>query len=61
MIIVNFHFLECECNRDGTESCDHETGQCTCKPGVEGALCDRCQPDYFDFGNPNGCQMCNCR
>ena len=32
---------QCDCDRDGTEECDHETGQCRCFPGVEGERCDR--------------------
>ena len=63
--IFNFNIfssiIECECNKEGSLSCDHLTGTCECKPGVTGQLCDRCEVDYFDFGNPDGCQPCNCR
>ena len=53
--------VECECDKDGTEYCDHTTGECTCKLNVEGTKCDRCMADHFDFGNPAGCTYCNCR
>ncbi|MEQ2217072.1 hypothetical protein XENOCAPTIV_012982, partial [Xenoophorus captivus] len=34
---------KCQCSPCGTESCDRHTGQCRCKPGVTGLLCDHCQ------------------
>uniref|UniRef100_A0A3Q2VJ13 Laminin, alpha 5 n=1 Tax=Haplochromis burtoni TaxID=8153 RepID=A0A3Q2VJ13_HAPBU len=34
---------ECDCSPCGTESCDPHSGQCRCKPGVTGPLCDRCE------------------
>uniref|UniRef100_A0A3Q2QRQ9 Laminin EGF-like domain-containing protein n=1 Tax=Fundulus heteroclitus TaxID=8078 RepID=A0A3Q2QRQ9_FUNHE len=37
---------KCNCSPCGTESCDHNTGQCRCKPGVTGPLCDRCQVGF---------------
>ncbi|KAK6177684.1 hypothetical protein SNE40_015737 [Patella caerulea] len=57
----------CHCNTLGsyTNNCDPSTRQCTCKPGVGGLRCDRCQPGYWglhkivDMGNP-GCIPCNC-
>ena len=34
---------DCDCDREGTEECDHQTGRCVCRPGVEGERCDTCQ------------------
>ena len=28
--------IACGCNKEGTESCNKETGQCVCKPNVVG-------------------------
>ena len=40
------------------QQCDSR-GQCTCKPGVTGLKCDRCEANYYDFGT-YGCRSCNC-
>lgn len=39
-----------------------ETAQCLCKPNVEGAACDTCQPGKFNLQetNPDGCTDCFC-
>jgi len=39
----------CQCNTLGSYGrlCNVETGQCTCKPGVGGLRCDRCQPNFW--------------
>lgn len=50
----------CNCNPTGseTEQCDM-SGRCRCKPGVTGEKCDRCMPNFFEFG-PAGCRQCAC-
>ena len=39
----------CQCNALGSYglTCDPVTNQCTCKPGVGGLRCDRCEPNYW--------------
>ncbi|RUS83809.1 hypothetical protein EGW08_008421, partial [Elysia chlorotica] len=56
----------CGCNSLGSYSttCDPITRQCTCKPGVGGKRCDRCQIGYYAMhliadGNI-GCLPCHC-
>ncbi|MBN3322022.1 AGRIN protein, partial [Atractosteus spatula] len=57
----------CLCNSYGSYggSCDPTTGQCSCKPGVGGPKCDRCEPGFWNFrgivtDNMSGCTPCNC-
>ncbi|XP_072888416.1 agrin isoform X6 [Hemitrygon akajei] len=57
----------CECNRYGSysETCNPSTGQCSCKPGVGGLKCDRCEPGFWNFrgiviDEKSGCTPCNC-
>ena len=47
----------CECDSLGSvySQCDQRTGQCTCRPGVEGQKCDQCAPGYYGF-SINGCK-----
>ncbi|KAI3421145.1 Laminin B (Domain IV) [Globodera pallida] len=52
----------CQCNAIGAVDgqCD-ERGQCRCKAGVGGQLCDRCEAGFYDFGgSPLGCKHCQC-
>lgn len=41
----------CQCNPYGSYggACDPATGQCSCKPGVGGLKCDRCEPGFWNF------------
>ncbi|XP_077998686.1 agrin-like isoform X2 [Glandiceps talaboti] len=56
----------CECNPLGSyqATCDPQTRQCSCKPGVGGLKCDRCEPGFWDFrgiqGGNSGCRPCSC-
>lgn len=63
-------FLECSCYRKGTVVsqcpahgpcfCNPRTGQCPCRRGTEGDLCDRCEDGYWDLDGWGGCQPCSC-
>ncbi|KFO07577.1 Laminin subunit gamma-1, partial [Balearica regulorum gibbericeps] len=52
--------LPCSCNPVGSLStqCD-SYGQCSCKPGVMGDKCDRCQPGFHSLSE-GGCRPCSC-
>ncbi|KAM4563524.1 agrin isoform 4-T4 [Odontesthes bonariensis] len=57
----------CQCNVYGSYkgTCDPTTGQCSCKPGVGGQKCDRCEPGFWNFRgivteNMSGCTPCSC-
>ncbi|XP_066548014.1 laminin subunit gamma-1 [Amia ocellicauda] len=52
--------LSCSCNSVGSLStqCDN-SGRCSCKPGVMGDKCDRCQPGYHTLTEA-GCRRCSC-
>ncbi|XP_036386198.1 laminin subunit beta-3 [Megalops cyprinoides] len=53
---------KCSCNSEGSlsNSCDPVTGQCPCRPNVQGLSCDRCAPNYWNPFSPRGCEPCNC-
>ncbi|XP_041975389.1 agrin-like isoform X3 [Aricia agestis] len=56
---------QCGCHRLGASSelCD-EAGQCSCRPGVGGLKCDRCEPGYWGLPRigtgHTGCIPCGC-
>lgn len=47
----------CDCFPSGshTRSCDRETGQCPCKPGVIGRQCNRCDNPFAEV-TIQGCE-----
>ena len=52
----------CKCDKFGSYSgtCHAETGQCTCRPGVEGNRCNACKLGFWNFqalidGKKAGC------
>lgn len=56
----------CQCNALGSYGrlCDPKTSQCSCKPGVGGLRCDRCQPNFWGLfkiaTGSRGCTLCSC-
>ncbi|KAL0968579.1 hypothetical protein UPYG_G00268800 [Umbra pygmaea] len=61
---------ECSCDRRGTEVtqcplgkpcfCDSLTGQCPCRAGAAGTLCDECADGFWKFQGESVCQPCKC-
>lgn len=56
----------CNCFVAGTVSglahCDQVSGQCLCKPAVDGRRCEECKDGYYrlEAGNAFGCVECGC-
>lgn len=52
----------CHCNVNGSvsEVCHKKTGQCECKPNVQGWRCDECKRETFGLQSGRGCIPCNC-
>ncbi|CAG0891651.1 unnamed protein product [Darwinula stevensoni] len=51
----------CNCDPIGSVNitCNTETGQCSCKPGVVGLRCDQCTAYSYGFSF-EGCKPCEC-
>ncbi|XP_069035717.1 laminin subunit alpha-5 isoform X1 [Lepisosteus oculatus] len=58
--VVAKNCTKCDCSPCGTSSCDSHTGQCHCKPGVTGPLCDRCEESFYGYESCAGCRRCDC-
>ena len=41
------------CKNGGT-CVDQSTGQCSCKTGFDGIVCEQCSPGYFNYPNCKG-------
>lgn len=52
----------CRCNVNGSFSdvCHAQTGQCECRPNVQGRRCDECKRETFGLQSGRGCVPCNC-
>ncbi|XP_005389242.1 PREDICTED: laminin subunit alpha-2 isoform X3 [Chinchilla lanigera] len=52
----------CRCNANGSSSeiCNSRTGQCECRPNVQGRQCEKCKPETFGLQSGRGCVPCNC-
>ncbi|KPJ00552.1 Laminin subunit gamma-1 [Papilio xuthus] len=53
--------IPCQCNLEGSynTTCNAVSGQCYCKPGIDGKHCDRCRAYHYGF-SVEGCQDCDC-
>lgn len=51
-----------DCDASGAASCDERTGQCHCKPNVQGRRCDQCRDGSFGLNEVKeyGCTECFC-
>ncbi|KAB0360576.1 hypothetical protein FD754_004732 [Muntiacus muntjak] len=52
----------CHCNANGSfsEICHPQTGQCECKPNVQGRRCDECKPTMWWDPKKRFCVSCGC-
>ncbi|XP_043313066.1 laminin subunit alpha-2 isoform X1 [Cervus canadensis] len=52
----------CHCNANGSfsEICHPQTGQCECKPNVQGRRCDECKPSMWWDPKKRFCVSCGC-
>lgn len=52
----------CACNPDGSlhQFCNPFSGQCECKSGIQGLLCDTCPPGTYGPRTGGVCVSCNC-
>ena len=63
-VFINCPHTACECNATGSASseCNSLTGECDCKPNIQGSKCDICMEGFY-LSNPSsldGCQSCDC-
>nr|XP_013006500.1 laminin subunit alpha-2 isoform X4 [Cavia porcellus] len=52
----------CRCNANGSSSeiCHSQTGQCECRPNVQGRQCDQCKPNMWWDPAKRLCVPCDC-
>ena len=60
-IVTDYDFVpECTCDPKGTEDglqCAHNpNGDCRCRNGVIGFLCDKCDIGYYGADSESGCK-----
>uniref|UniRef100_A0A4W5MRY1 Laminin EGF-like domain-containing protein n=1 Tax=Hucho hucho TaxID=62062 RepID=A0A4W5MRY1_9TELE len=53
---------ECLCSAEGSLSnvCDPVSGQCPCRPHLQGLTCELCSHGYWNPSSPRGCEPCRC-
>ena len=62
IIFLYFIIIACSCSVNGSASqmCNHITGECECKPNVEGLQCDSCRENFYQPDPNEGCLPCDC-
>ncbi|XP_055540243.1 laminin subunit alpha-1 isoform X2 [Wyeomyia smithii] len=52
----------CNCHIQGSVKriCNQHSGQCVCKPYVEGRQCNRCKTGFWNVDSGAGCIQCSC-
>ena len=60
-VILYSLFPACNCDPTGSVNniCDHQTGQCLCKPGIGNRNCGACLANHYQF-SAEGCLSCDC-
>lgn len=54
--------IPCGCDPRGSlhQFCNPFTGQCECKDGMQGLLCDTCVPQFYGMSGSGVCTPCAC-
>uniref|UniRef100_A0AAY4ADY9 Usher syndrome type IIa protein homolog n=1 Tax=Denticeps clupeoides TaxID=299321 RepID=A0AAY4ADY9_9TELE len=54
--------VPCGCHGNGSlhQFCNPFLGQCECKDGVQGLLCDTCAPNFYGLTTSGKCHSCEC-
>ena len=62
LALLSFSPPACSCSVNGsaTQTCNHITGECECKPNVVGPQCDSCLENYYQPDPNEGCFPCDC-
>uniref|UniRef100_A0A915E106 Uncharacterized protein n=1 Tax=Ditylenchus dipsaci TaxID=166011 RepID=A0A915E106_9BILA len=43
-----------------SQVCDENTGDCVCPPHTQGAICERCASNAWNYHPYKGCELCDC-
>ncbi|XP_052864377.1 LOW QUALITY PROTEIN: laminin subunit alpha-1-like [Anopheles cruzii] len=52
----------CNCHPKGAHgpACSHRTGQCQCRPNIDGRQCNLCRKGHWNLDSGEGCVACSC-
>lgn len=62
----NYFIVECKCNDNGTRngslSCNQDSGQCPCKKNIHQLTCSECRDGFYSFPKAVDvdCPQCDC-